>query len=194
MADYRKTRTLAVSVVRLAHAEGLDLPAYQTDGSAGLDLVAAVDAKRGVKIARGGFAMIPTGLVMALPPGYEAQVRPRSGLAAKHGITVLNSPGTVDSDYRGEIKVLLINLGKKIFHVKRGERIAQIVLAPVSRASLREARSIGVTRRGDGGFGSTGVASPASRSPDRKKKSMPRKAAAAKKPLPGTRRTAPRRK
>jgi dUTP pyrophosphatase len=143
-----------VRVLALPHAEGLPLPAYQSAGAAGLDLLAAVDTP--VTLAPLGRAMIPTGLAIALPPGHEAQVRPRSGLAAKHGVTVLNSPGTVDEDYRGEIKVILVNLGAEPFTIRRGERIAQLVIAPVTRATLVEADRLDDTDRGGGGFGSTG--------------------------------------
>ncbi len=147
-----------VRVVVLAHGKGLPLPAYQSDAAAGLDLLAAVGARQAVVMAPGARALIPTGLAMAIPAGFEGQVRPRSGLALKHGVTVLNSPGTIDSDYRGEVKVILVNLGDAPFTVRRGERIAQLVVAPVVRASLIEARAIGQTRRGEGGFGSTRVA------------------------------------
>jgi dUTP pyrophosphatase len=143
-------------VVRLPHAEGLPLPAYQSAGAAGLDLVAAVD--RSVRLRAGQRALIPTGLVLELPAGLEAQVRPRSGLALNHGVTVLNSPGTIDSDYRGEVKVLLVNLGDRAFIVTRGERIAQMVIARCERVALVEASAASATRRGAGGFGSTGRA------------------------------------
>jgi dUTP pyrophosphatase len=145
-----------VALTRLAHGRGLALPAYATAGAAGLDLPAAVD--RDVVIAPGGRALIPTGYAIALPEGYEAQVRPRSGLAARHGISIVNAPGTVDSDYRGEIMVCLVNLGDAPFTVSRGERIAQMVVAPVSRVRLRETERLDDTVRGDGGFGSTGTA------------------------------------
>ncbi|HYF22273.1 MAG TPA: dUTP diphosphatase, partial [Caulobacteraceae bacterium] len=125
--------SLSVRVVRLPHAEGLPLPAYETAGAAGMDLRAAVDEDQPVTLAPGARAMIPTGLTIAVPLGYEAQVRPRSGLAAKHGVTCLNSPGTVDSDYRGEVKVILVNLGQEDFVVRRGERIAQMVVAAHAR-------------------------------------------------------------
>jgi dUTP pyrophosphatase len=148
--------TIKVDIQQLPHAEGLALPAYQSADAAGLDLVAAVPDEAPMVLAPGKHAMIPTGLTIALPPGYEAQVRPRSGLAAKHGITVLNSPGTVDADYRGEICVLLINHGEAVFPIKRGERIAQMVIAPVTRAELVPATSLSATDRGSGGFGSTG--------------------------------------
>lgn len=152
----KSTAGVLVKVVCLAHAEDLPLPAYQTAGAAGLDLVAAVDARKPVTIARGARAMIPTGLILEIPTGYEAQVRPRSGLALKHGVTVLNAPGTIDSDYRGEVQVILINHGKEPFAVKRGERIAQLVIAPVTRAALAVATAVSETKRGAGGFGSTG--------------------------------------
>lgn len=148
--------TIKVDIQQLPHAEGLALPAYQSADAAGLDLVAAVPDGAPVVLAPGKHAMIPTGLTIALPSGYEAQVRPRSGLAAKHGVTVLNSPGTVDADYRGEICVLLINHGEAPFPVQRGERIAQMVIAPVTRAELVPATSLSATDRGSGGFGSTG--------------------------------------
>jgi dUTP pyrophosphatase len=147
---------IRVDVQQLPHAEGLALPAYQSSHAAGLDLLAAVSEQMPVVLAPGRHAMIPTGLVIALPDGFEAQVRPRSGLAAKHGVTVLNSPGTVDADYRGEINVLLINLGSEPFTIRRGERIAQMVVAPVTRAELVRAASLSSTDRGSGGFGSTG--------------------------------------
>ena len=155
----RALKPLRIEVVRLPHGEGLDLPAYQSDEAAGFDLVAAVPTNKPMKLAPRTHALVPTGLVMALPKGYEAQVRPRSGLAFKHGVTVLNSPGTIDSDYRGEVQVLLINLGKAAFEITRGMRIAQMVVAPVSRAQLREAKAVKATSRGAGGFGSTGTKS-----------------------------------
>jgi dUTP pyrophosphatase len=148
--------TISVDVQQLPHAEGLALPAYQSADAAGVDLLAAVPDDAPMILAPGKHAMIPTGLTIALPSGYEAQVRPRSGLAAKHGITVLNSPGTVDADYRGEIRVLLINLGEAAFTIRRGERIAQMVIAPVTRVELVPAISLSATDRGSGGFGSTG--------------------------------------
>jgi dUTP pyrophosphatase len=143
-----------VDVVRLAHAEGLDLPAYATPGAAGLDLVAAIDAP--VELAPGARALIPTGLSIALPEGYEAQVRPRSGLALKHGITVLNSPGTIDADYRGEIGIVLVNLGNASVRLERGMRVAQLIVSPVTRVALVERRTLPSTNRAGGGFGSTG--------------------------------------
>jgi dUTP pyrophosphatase len=146
-----------MKVVRLSHAEGLPLPAYQTEHAAGLDLAAAVPDDAPVQLAPGARALVPTGLTIELPHGFEAQVRPRSGLALKHGITVLNSPGTIDSDYRGEVQVLLVNLGHENFAVTRGMRIAQMIVAPVSHAKIEEARALAATARGAGGFGSTGV-------------------------------------
>ncbi|WP_237152989.1 dUTP diphosphatase [Oryzibacter oryziterrae] len=146
---------LVIPVQRLPHGADLALPVAQTAGAAGLDLVAAVDAP--VVLAPLARALVPTGIAIALPEGFEAQVRPRSGLAAKHGVTVLNAPGTVDADYRGEIKVILINLGAEPFTVTRGDRIAQMVVAPVTRASLREVYVLPPTDRGEGGFGSTGL-------------------------------------
>jgi dUTP diphosphatase len=145
-------------IVRLPHGEGLDLPAYETPGSAGMDLRAAVDEDAPLEIAPGGRFAVPTGLVMEIPQGFEGQVRPRSGLALKSGITCLNTPGTIDSDYRGEVKVILANLGADTFQVTRGMRIAQLVIAPVvqARISLRDA--VDDTARGAGGFGSTGTA------------------------------------
>ena len=145
-----------VEIQQLPHGKGLPLPAYQTAHAAGLDLLAAVPEEAPVFLAPGEHAMIPTGLAIALPADHEAQVRPRSGLAAKHGVTVLNSPGTIDADYRGEICVLLINHGDETFLVQRGERIAQMVIAPVSRVELAPANSLSTTDRGNGGFGSTG--------------------------------------
>jgi dUTP pyrophosphatase len=148
------TRAHRVKVVRLPHAAGLTLPAYQSAGAAGIDLVAAVEAP--VVLRPGKRALVPTGLILELPRGFEAQVRPRSGLALREGVTVLNSPGTIDSDYRGEVKVLLVNLGERPFTVARGERIAQLVVARCERVTLVEATAASGTRRGAGGFGSTG--------------------------------------
>ena len=143
-------------IQRLPHAEGLALPAYETTGSAGMDLRAAVPAEAPITLAPGARALVPTGLKIALEQGWEAQVRPRSGLALKHGITCLNTPGTIDSDYRGEVGVILINLGQEPFVVRRGERIAQMVIAPVAQATITEVDSLEDTARGTGGFGSTG--------------------------------------
>ncbi len=147
-----------VGILRLPHAEGLPLPAYETAGAAGMDLRAGVPDDAPLVIRPGGRAAVPTGLCIALPDGFEAQVRPRSGLALRSGITCLNSPGTVDSDYRGEVKVILANLGEEDFVVRRGDRIAQLVVCPVVRAAWREADSLDATTRGAGGFGSTGAA------------------------------------
>lgn len=147
---------VTVELQRLPHSEGLALPAYQTADAAGLDLMAAVPEGEPMTLAPGQYALVPTGLAIALPSGFEAQVRPRSGLAAKHGVTVLNSPGTVDADYRGEIKVILINHGAAPFVIKRGERIAQMVIAPVLQAALVPVATLSATDRGAGGFGSTG--------------------------------------
>lgn len=147
-----------VIVVRLPHGEGLDLPAYETSGAAGMDLRAAVPEDRPVIITPGRRALVPTGLVLVVPDGYEGQVRPRSGLAFRHGVTCLNAPGTIDSDYRGEAGVLLVNHGEEDFVVTRGMRIAQLVLAPVVRLALEEREAADGTARGTGGFGSTGTA------------------------------------
>ena len=147
---------ITVAIRQLPHAEGLALPAYQSSEAAGLDLLAAVPEEAPLILSSGQYALVPTGLTIALPPGYEAQVRPRSGLAARHGVTVLNSPGTIDADYRGEIGVLLINHGDASFSIRRGERIAQMVIAPVVRAALVATATLPGTDRGSGGFGSTG--------------------------------------
>ncbi len=145
-----------IAIVPLPHAEGLPLPSYQTEGAAGADIRAAVPIDAPVTLSPGQSAMIPTGLTMAIPEGYEVQVRPRSGLAAKFGVTCLNTPGTVDWDYRGEVKVILINHGTEPFTVERGERIAQIIVAPVVQAAFTLAEELPTTVRGEGGFGSTG--------------------------------------
>ena len=147
---------VTIDIRQLPHAGGLALPAYQSAHAAGLDLLAAVPEAAPMMLAPGQYALVPTGLTIALPPGYEAQVRPRSGLAAKHGVTVLNSPGTIDADYRGEIGVLLINHGAAPFPIRRGERIAQMVIASVVQAELVPVVSLSATDRGSGGFGSTG--------------------------------------
>jgi len=144
-------------VRRLAHAADLPLPSYQSEGAAGLDLMAAVAADCPITISPGERALIPTGIAVALPQGSEAQVRPRSGLAVRHGVTVLNAPGTIDADYRGEIHVLLVNLGHASFTIERGARIAQLIIAPVMQAMVREAADLDETTRGVGGFGSTGT-------------------------------------
>jgi dUTP pyrophosphatase len=151
------TATSAVGVVRLPHGRDLPLPAYQSAGAAGMDLLAAVPKRTPLQLMPGARALVPTGLVLQLPPGLEAQVRPRSGLALRHGITVLNSPGTIDSDYRGEVQVLLANLGSEPFAIARGERIAQLVVARVEQARLVEVAELAPTKRGAGGFGSTGT-------------------------------------
>ena len=174
------TRALTLPVQQLPHAEGLPLPAYQTAGSAGMDLTAALSPDKPVRIVAGARALVPTGLVIALPAGYEAQVRPRSGLALKQGLTVLNSPGTIDSDYRGEVQVILVNLSRETAVIRRGDRIAQMVIAPVTQAKLRLAVRLGGTARGAGGFGSTGAVATA-REPARKPA----------KPVPGGARTKP---
>jgi len=148
------TDALAVEIRRLPHAAGLTLPAYATGGSAGVDLAAAVPAS--VTLAPGARALIPTGFAIALPPGFEAQVRPRSGLALRSGVTVLNAPGTIDADYRGEIGVILVNLGEAPVEIAPGDRIAQLVVAPVTRTAWREVAALDGSRRGAGGFGSTG--------------------------------------
>ncbi len=141
-----------VKILRLPNGEGLPLPAYESEHAAGMDLRAAEDAI----LPPAGRALVATGFAIALPHGFEAQVRPRSGLAAKHGVTVLNTPGTIDADYRGEVKVILINHGADAFAIKRGDRIAQMIVAPVTRVTLAEAASLSDTARGAGGFGSTG--------------------------------------
>lgn len=166
-------RRIRVKVKRLPHADGLPLPAYQSIEAAGIDLIAAVPQGKPLKLKPRARLLVPTGLMVELPPGSEAQVRPRSGLAYKHGVTVLNAPGTIDSDFRGELQVLLINLGTETFTIARGERIAQLVVQLVARATLIEVEDIAATRRGAGGFGSTGVAAqlPAGRRPLTQKKS-----------------------
>jgi dUTP pyrophosphatase len=148
---------ITVEVMRLPHGADLPLPAYESAQAAGLDLVAAVPADAPVVIPSGHRTLIPTGIAIALPAGTEGQVRPRSGLAAKHGVTVLNAPGTIDSDYRGEVGVILINHGRESFSVTRGMRIAQLVIAPITNAQMQLVEKLGETSRGIGGFGSTGV-------------------------------------
>ena len=147
-----------IGVVRLPHGEGLALPAYETAGAAGMDLRAAVPEDRPLILLPGRRALVPTGLILEIPQGFEGQVRPRSGLAFKHGVTCLNTPGTIDSDYRGEVRVLLVNLGDEEFSIERGMRIAQLVVAPVTQAAIEERAAAGETARGAGGFGSTGTA------------------------------------
>jgi len=146
--------SVTVRIKRLPHGADLPLPAYETDGAAGLDLRAAISGP--VVLQPGGRDLVPTGLIFELPAGHEGQVRPRSGLAAKHGVTVLNTPGTIDSDYRGEVKVILVNLGTEPFTIEPGSRIAQMIVAPVTRATLVEAEDLSDSARGTGGFGSTG--------------------------------------
>lgn len=172
---------LTVKIRRLDHADGLPLPAYQTADAAGLDLVAALPDGAPVTLLPGARALIPTGLAFELPAGTEAQVRPRSGLALKHGVTVLNSPGTIDADYRGEVSVILINHGDAPFVIARADRIAQLILAPVTQAKLVEAKALSDTVRGAGGFGSTGVAPPKSAKTMAKSTNVARNAKTAKK-------------
>ncbi len=148
--------SVTVRVLRLPHGEGLPLPSYQSKHAAGLDLVAAVPREQPTKLPPGARALIPTGFALEIPVGYEAQVRPRSGLALKHGVTLLNSPGTIDADYRGEVMVILINHGTEPFLVQRGDRIAQLVIAPVASVEIVAVDALGATGRGEGGFGSTG--------------------------------------
>jgi dUTP diphosphatase len=150
---------IEVQITRLPHGIDLPLPDYQSAFAAGLDLLAAVPADAPVELAPGARAMVPTGVAIALPPGHEGQVRPRSGLAVHHGVTVLNSPGTIDADYRGEVQIILVNLGTAPFLVHRGMRIAQLVIAPVKRARLVETKVLQETGRASGGFGSTGLTS-----------------------------------
>ncbi|WP_064707724.1 dUTP diphosphatase [Rhizobium bangladeshense] len=146
-----------LNLIRLANGDGLDLPAYESKGAAGMDLRAAVADGEPLTLSPGKRALVPTGFIFEIPEGFEGQVRPRSGLAFKHGITCLNSPGTVDSDYRGEVKVLLANLGEEAFVIERGMRIAQMVIAPVTQARIAQITEASETARGAGGFGSTGV-------------------------------------
>jgi len=149
------TDMVQVKVKRLACAEGLPLPQYQTEGSSAMDLRAAVE--KTTRIEPGQISLIPTGICLSIPPGFEGQVRPRSGLALNHGICLLNSPGTIDSDYRGEVQLILANLGKRSFEIRRGDRVAQLVIARVARARLEEVEELGPTQRGSGGFGHTGI-------------------------------------
>jgi dUTP pyrophosphatase len=148
--------TVAIEFIWLDHGRGLEPPRQQTAAAAGVDLLAALGPDEVVTLAPGKRMLVPTGMAMAIPVGFEAQVRPRSGLAAKHGVTVLNSPGTIDADYRGEVKVILVNLGDVPFEVRRGERIAQMVVAPVAAVNFTLTESLDDTARGTGGFGSTG--------------------------------------
>ncbi|HEX4765102.1 MAG TPA: dUTP diphosphatase [Lichenihabitans sp.] len=149
--------TTAILLKRLPHAEGLALPAYQSAGAAGMDLLAAIAPQAKIVLEPGARDLIPTGIALALPPGFEAQIRPRSGLALRHGVTVLNAPGTIDGDYRGEIGVILVNHGRTAYEILRGARIAQLVFARVEQVRLEEG-DLDVTARGAGGFGSTGLA------------------------------------
>lgn len=149
------SQALTVSIQTLPHHEGLPLPEYMSEGAAGMDLSAAIDQP--ITIQPGERCLVPTGLVFSLPMNVEAQIRPRSGLAFKHGITILNAPGTIDSDYRGEIKVIIINLSQEPFAIKRGERIAQVVFAPYQQASFKILHELDVTKRQSGGFGHTGI-------------------------------------
>jgi len=151
------TARVDIDIKILPHGEGLDLPAYETELSAGMDLRAALTEGETLTLAPLARAMVPTGIAVALPGGYEAQIRPRSGLAAKHGITVLNSPGTIDADYRGEVKVVLVNMSDTVFEITRGMRIAQAVIAPVTQGAWNRVAGLGETGRGTGGFGSTGT-------------------------------------
>jgi dUTP pyrophosphatase len=145
-----------IAIMRMPHAEGLPLPAYETDHAAGMDLRAAVAEEAPLTLRPGERDAVPTGLAMAIPPGFEGQVRPRSGLALRSGVTCLNTPGTIDADYRGEVKVILINLGEADFTIRRGDRIAQLIVAPVTNATWSEVATLDETVRGQGGFGSTG--------------------------------------
>jgi len=153
---FQGTRRTVVRVQQLPHGEGLPLPSYQTEGSAGMDLIAALDEEETLFLPAGERALVPTGIVMEIPQGFEAQIRPRSGIALTYGVTVLNSPGTIDSDYRGEVRVMLINLGLETFTVERGARIAQLIIAPVTRATMELTDELADSERGTGGFGSTG--------------------------------------
>jgi dUTP pyrophosphatase len=152
---------MSVPFMRLEHAEGLPAPSYASEGAAGLDLMAALPEIEPVVIAPKSWAAIPTGLVFEIPRGFQGEVRPRSGLALRHAVTVLNAPGTIDSDYRGEVRVVLVNLGPEPFTVTRGMRVAQLLFIPVVRVTPTPVRSLSTTARGDGGFGSTGLASKA---------------------------------
>ena len=194
MARTPKITSARIKVMQLPHAKGLPLPAYQSAQAAGMDLLAAIDENEVLRIARGARVLVPTGLVLELPAGTEAQVRPRSGLAAKHGITVLNSPGTIDADYRGEVQVILVNLGQQPYVIERGERIAQLVVAPVMRGQLVAAKVVAKSARGGGGFGSTGktaAGKPGTGKPGTRKAALAKAKPANKKsrPTTGPRRT-----
>lgn len=154
MQEISSNGKIRITVHRLPHGEGLPLPQYMSPGAAGMDLLAATEGE--TVLAPGGRTLVPTGLTIALPPGYEAQVRPRSGLALKHGLTLLNAPGTIDSDYRGEVGVILVNLGREPYTIHRGDRIAQMIVAPVVQAEWEEREELPETRRNSGGFGHTG--------------------------------------
>jgi dUTP pyrophosphatase len=156
MPFFQTGRSALIRVKRLPHAEGLELPGYQTPHAAGMDLMAALAEDETIFLPMGERVLVPTGLMLEIPPGFEGQIRPRSGIALTYGVTVLNAPGTIDADYRGEVKVLLANLGLETFAVERGTRIAQLVVAPVTRATLELVDELGETSRGRGGFGSTG--------------------------------------
>ncbi|MGY8985006.1 MAG: dUTP diphosphatase [Sphingomonadales bacterium] len=151
------TNNVSISFCRLPHGEGLKIPEYETNASAGMDLPAAIGEGQKFIIGPGKQALVPTGFAMALPSGFEAQIRPRSGLAAKNGVTILNTPGTIDADYRGEVKIIIINLGSEPFKIERGMRIAQMVIAPVTQGTWNIVSNLDETKRGSGGFGSTGV-------------------------------------
>jgi dUTP pyrophosphatase len=156
MPFFQSGRSALIRVKRLPHAEGLPLPEYQTERSAGMDLSAALAEDETIFLPMGERLLVPTGLVLEIPPGFEGQIRPRSGIALTYGVTVLNSPGTIDADYRGEVKVLLANLGLETFTIERGTRVAQLVIAPVTRATFELVTELEDTSRGGGGFGSTG--------------------------------------
>ena len=184
---------IKIKFKRLPHGAGLPIPAYQSRDAAGLDLLAAIPANEARTLAAGAYAVIPSGLSMELPRGTEAQVRPRSGLAAKFGVTVLNSPGTIDADYRGEIGVILINHGKDPFVIRRGDRIAQMVISTVAQARITETKALSATKRGTGGFGSTGVKQYDAGTRDRKvRKSMVSKPGSTKTSAPSRATTKPR--
>lgn len=157
MFDDKRPAAPSVKIKRLAHGAGLDLPRYETTGAAGCDMRAAIPEGETLVLKPGERFMVPTGLAIALPPGWEAQIRARSGLAAKHGVAVVNAPGTIDADYRGEIKIILINLGAEDFTIRRGDRIGQMLFAPVFQARFEEVEELDDTARGAGGFGSTGM-------------------------------------
>lgn len=180
---------IKLKIRRLPHGEDLPLPSYQSKSAAGLDLLAAIPANEVRTLSGGAYAVIPTGLSVELPPGTEAQVRPRSGLAAKFGVTVLNSPGTIDADYRGEVGVILVNHGNQDFHIRRGDRIAQLVVSMVAQARIVETDALSATKRGGGGFGSTGIAAEVKKSSiGGKKKTIAAKRESAQSPAKAARR------